>query len=793
MTHRSSHFFAAALPLLLLSVPANAQCGVAWAPGFPAAGPKGVVHAVLPLPSGEIIAGGSFTVADNSFAANIARWDGLAWRPMTAGANQQVLCLARLPNGDVVAGGTFTSMGNQACSYIARWNGAVWSPIGTGLNGGVRALLVLPNGDLIAGGGFSAAGAVTARFVARWDGASWSSLGAGFQVGTAVAAMAQWPNGDLAVAGDSLGGTPSGVFRWNGTGWHNLDLFDPFTYPSISALAVRPNGDLALAGSFVLGGSERRVAVWNGATTQALLPPFDALAPRLLTAANGDLCFAGSGSPFAGSGSGDVARWNGTSWSTLGAPATQLVALAEDANARLVVGAVPIAGREHAVSRFSASGWQPIGAPLPPVVQAVIRMRDDAVVVAGEFLAFAGVPANHLARWNGAAWSPLAAGVDGRVSGLALAPNGDLIAAGAFANAGGASANRIARWNGTAWSTLGTGLPAEALAIAVAPNGEVWALLNSGRLWRFQGAQWTTIQSPALLGSSLACLQNGDIAIGSVASSVIWSNLLLHTPSSGAFTAVPGGPDSIRRLMVDAEGTLFAAGFGGLRSWNGSSWTTLLGGPVFAIDRLPNGDLLAGGDPQAFGGAIASGLYRRRGNVWENFGVLDGGAVTSLATTDRGEVFASGSFVATNGAVANGFAAAAPTCPAVTQIIGTGCTGGAGPVQLSAVNRPWVGGTLRSIATGMTGNSLAVQLIGLPAAAAPLSGGAAGCSLFLQSLFATTLLPAGGVVEAQFPVPPSPSLAGVSFRQQIVGVELAAAGIVQLTSSNALQLLIGLL
>jgi trimeric autotransporter adhesin len=774
-----------ALSALGAGVPAIAQCGVAWAPGFAAAGPAGSVYAVLPLPNGDMVAGGVFAVADAALAANIARWDGTTWRPMTSGANSAVFCLARMPNGDVVAGGAFTAMGGQTCSHVARWNGAGWAPIGTGLDDAVRALLVLPNGDLIAGGDFAAAGAVPVGRVARWNGTGWSPIGTGFYTGSLLA-LAQWPNGDLAAAGAFLGGFPSGLFRWNGAAWQHLDVFDATSFGSVTSMAVRANGDLALAGSFRIGGVDRNLAIWNGTAVQALLPPITiaSAAPSVLTAANGDLCIGS----VVNSGA-SVARWNGASWSALAGAPSSVVTLAEDANARLVVGAGELPGRGHTVARLTAGAWQPLGAPLPPTVRDVVRLHDDSVVVGGEFLDFRGVAANNLARQDGSAWSSLGAGVDGRVRVMALAPNGDLVVAGAFQNAGGAAANRIARWNGAAWSPLGAGLPAEPLALAVAPNGDVWAALNSNTLSRFQGTVWSSIPTPAfLLSTSLAYLANGDLAIGSGL-----GGLVVYSPSSGTFTAVPGSPGFIRELRVDAAGMLFAAGSQGLRSWDGMSWTTLLGGAVLAVDRLPNGDLIAGGGPQSFGGAPASGLFRRGSTGWQNFGILDGGAVESLAVTERGEVFAAGSFGATNGAISRGFAAANATCPATAQVVGAGCSGGAGPVVLTAQNRPWVGGTLRAAVSGMTANSLAVQLIGVLPATVPLPGGAAGCSLFVNAFATTTLLPIGGVAQAAFVVPPSSSLAGLSFRQQVVGVELSTAGIVRLTSSNALQLLIGLL
>src|SRR5438128_948873 len=54
------------------------------------------------------------------------------WDPDGAGPQPPVL----------VAGGTFTVASNVLANNIAVWNGTSWSAPGTGMNGGVRALSV---------------------------------------------------------------------------------------------------------------------------------------------------------------------------------------------------------------------------------------------------------------------------------------------------------------------------------------------------------------------------------------------------------------------------------------------------------------------------------------------------------------------------------------------------------------------------------------------------------------------------------------------------------------------------
>ena len=54
-------------------------------------------------------------------------------------------------SGNLYAGGSFTLAGETTTSYIAKWNGSTWSALGTGLNSNGRALAIY-NGILYVGG-----------------------------------------------------------------------------------------------------------------------------------------------------------------------------------------------------------------------------------------------------------------------------------------------------------------------------------------------------------------------------------------------------------------------------------------------------------------------------------------------------------------------------------------------------------------------------------------------------------------------------------------------------------------
>ncbi|MFK7742036.1 MAG: hypothetical protein AB8H80_17095 [Planctomycetota bacterium] len=777
-----------AAPLAILP----AQCDPVWLAGSPAGGPAGDVSALLRLPSGDLLGGGSFRFADAVEARNLARWDGTTWRAFGAGTDAEVTCLVQLANGDIVAGGRFTTMDGQPAARVARFDGNSWSQVGTGFNGAVLSLLPLPNGEFVAGGSFTIAGTTTVNRVARWDGTAWRALGMGF-ANSSVAALARRPNGDIVAAGNFLGATLSGVLRWDGATWNQVNGFEITSIANVESLATLPNGDLAIGGSFAIGGAPQSVAIWNGATMQPLSPPITIASPRLLAASNGDLVVAGS---VATVGAVNVARWNGSAWSTIAGGPIAPKTLAEGANGGLVVGArTNVNGeRSHAVAGFDGASWQVLGAALPPIVSEIVAMPNGDVIVGGDFSTFRGVSANCLARFDGAGWSPLGVGVDGHVRAMIATPSGDLIVTGDFENAGGGPAGHIARFDGANWSTLGVGIPEPAIALAIMPNGDV-AALRGGSLYTFDGLAWSQRSVPGLLvGRALALVNASDLAIGGLFATGPAVDGGISVLSNGAFTAIPGAPTDVFQILPTASNALLVASAQGVQRFLGGTWSSVLGGAATALTRFPNGDLLVGGAPQVLPGSSASSaLFRDEPGGFQGFASVDGGAVRKVLVTDRGEIFAAGSFSLVQGSVSAGFAEGRATCAAAVQSIGSGCTGGAGPVTLNARSRAWIGGTIRTVASGMAGGSLALQLVGSQPAALPLPGGAAGCTLFVQPASLYLLSPNAGLAEAAFAVPPIPNLVGQQFRLQVVGVESNQFGIVRLTSTNALSCTIGAL
>ncbi len=140
--------------------------------------------------SPALFAGGGFPQAGGITVNQIAKWDGISWAPLAVplgtGVDSFVFALAVFDDGGgpaLYAGGSFTTAGGISANQLARWDGLAWSPLSglpwLGANDIVYALGVFDDGlgpALHAAGLFTEIGEVAANRIAQWDGSSWSAL-----------------------------------------------------------------------------------------------------------------------------------------------------------------------------------------------------------------------------------------------------------------------------------------------------------------------------------------------------------------------------------------------------------------------------------------------------------------------------------------------------------------------------------------------------------------------------------------------------------------------------------------
>jgi trimeric autotransporter adhesin len=306
-----------------------------------------------------------------------------------------------------------------------------------------------------------------------------------------------------------------------------------------------------------------------------------------------------------------------------------------------------------------AVNWQPgsaVAGTSAPVLSSAVWDRDGAgplpalLVLGGAFTAAGNVAASRIATFDPAtgSYGALGGGVDGRVLAMAVLPNGDLVIGGEFTTAGGAAAMHVARWNGSAWSQLGAGFNAPVQALTILPTGGLVAagpFVQSGTSSIQWCAQWNGVSwlaMPGLAGAplALATLANGTLVTGSSQ----WTGFG-WIPLGSGFT---GNAAALQRMP---NGDLFAGGNLAVQGvatnvarWNGAAWSAVPapgGLPVHVFGRLPNGNLAAAS--RQFPNVGVGDLTVFDGSNWTTAADPNAWIVT-MTTLPSGELFVGGAF-----------------------------------------------------------------------------------------------------------------------------------------------------
>src|SRR5262249_36801568 len=136
-----------------------------------------------------------------------------------------------------------------------------------------------------------------------------------------------------------------------------------------------------------------------------------------------------------------VARWDGSSWSAIGAGVhTPVRALCERPNGEIFADEM----------RWDGNTWsEPVpGFHFESDLKALAVLANGDGIAAGNYTSGPGVPAVGIAGWNGASWYLMGTGISnlGGPWALAAVADGDLIVGGRFATAGGVASGFLARW-----------------------------------------------------------------------------------------------------------------------------------------------------------------------------------------------------------------------------------------------------------------------------------------------------------------------------------------------------------
>ncbi len=519
--------------------------------------------------NGQLLVGGSFETIGGVAAKSLATWNGTTWAEVGGGLmdgtdHGRVYALA-LRADSVFVAGRFDAAGTTTVGNVARWNGTSWFALDGGLTGGTGVTgvddLVLFNNEIYAVGNFDDAGGFAVDDLARWDTNRWHPVGTPDSVGYSLTVH----NNELYMSGFADFSFNSGISRWDGTDWVEVPG-GPYDL-DINQLASH-DGDLIVVGDFteVDGKAARNIARYNGnnwfglgAGSHAPVTGFGQYQGQPVAMGNFAL--------LAGTDADLMARWDGAAWQSFAPGLNQPPNCAIELNGNFVAGGdramTNVAGTD-AIAAWDGSAWIPVGGgfgafPANPAVYA-LATYGGSLYAAGTGLDL-GLVTRNIAKLQAGTWVPVG-DVNGPIYAM-IVRNNALIVAGDFTSAGGVAVNNIAAYNGTTWFALGSGLSGPLFSGVYTLADHDGLLIAGGDFNRsgaadmfglasWNGSQWTNLGGASQNSVFELFSHNDALYAAGLLLDPIFSNEFMSRLSSGVWQEVDGGMDG----DVFAFGTL---------------------------------------------------------------------------------------------------------------------------------------------------------------------------------------------------------------------------------------------
>ncbi len=370
----------------------------------------------------------------------------------------------------------------------------------------------------------------------------------------------------------------------------------------INAVAVSADGDVYIGGTFASVGSmgAQNIARWDSADAQwhPLGQPsagnngVDGTVYALTIVSNGDVYVGGRfGRAFDGTTvpAGNVARWNGSQWLTLG---------------EAVVDESGIYG--NGVSDIN-------GNTANATVYALAHTADDVVFVGGSYVHFHESLAAYLrgeghvynfSFYHPTRWIDLAATwmtftgctVSGTIRDMVWTGgnffDGTLYAGGSLSMVGFYATNNVGVWDwisGSGWRPMGSGIATSVSHVARNPaNGKVYAVSDnaaSAGVYEWVGTAWSVVSGATGAGGAV-----GVDALGNLYAGMVDGGMYVLPAGETALQAIGSETSGIWDLVPDNSGHMLAArgvvaSTGGIRRWasagvdrrdlSGGTWQTI--------------------------------------------------------------------------------------------------------------------------------------------------------------------------------------------------------------------------
>jgi hypothetical protein len=644
-------------------------CPPQWQPGTPSrllSGNVDVLRTFDPDGTGPLgawlIAGGSGIGLRGGPTAPLHAFDGTTWRSITGDQSPQpgVVKALTVYNGELIAAGSFSSIGGVAANNIARWDGTTWRPLAQGVSDSIQALEVHA-GSLFVGGSFQTVGpGISSPGVARWNGSVWSAVSSSLSTNATVYALRSFRN-NLYAGGNftSLGGVnATSLAVWNNTSWAAFgqpngtvrDL-DAFTGLAITQDRLFIAGDFSTINAQSIG----RFAIWNpsaGTWATAGTPPAGLLEEfivrpsgissyqlsaifggRLFSLISGTWTLIGDTTLPGNSFGTALAIYNGQ-WA-IGRTDQEFDASVKLLNNNVWTNTAGPGAPGYLTVVADAGGGAVIATALMPATQTtsalniVVRREPNA----DTWTQLGGIFAN--ANNN----NPTS-----MVYALASMPNGDVVAGGVFTSIGGVSRSYIARWDGTSWNAMGSNSNFVVYDLLPMPNGDLYAATVGGMM-RWDGSAWTSvgvgIAGTDTFGYRLAKHPSGDVILAGRFATVNNGGIVNNIARWNGTNWAPIGSglplqsdEFVASIAVASDGRIAACvnrrsstspGRSTIYFWDNTFWRVIatqlppsLAAPVYAVEFLPDGDLVVMGIFESFQSTPANSIARWNGS-WSAF------------------------------------------------------------------------------------------------------------------------------------------------------------------------------
>lgn len=322
-----------------------------------------------------------------------------------------------------------------------------WQQVGIGFDQQTRYLIPDTVANLLyCTGGYFHADNIPVNGVAQWNGSTWDSIPYVNYCGAGTIARF---NGDL-----YFGGYSTYILRWNGI---QIDTIAEATPGGVVKLYVFNNELYALSGFDSIGGiAASDIAKFDGNTWSAI-DTTHWLGGGMYNAIfyQGDLYV--SGNMLSPDGTiGNIARWNGVQWSSVGNNALNNglggVSTFAIYNGDLWIGGFffqSMGNPYDGIARWNGTQFlDPGGGVNYPGQPFDMEVFNNELWMCGNFSSVAGIPSQCISRWNGTDWCSVGDTFSPAAIGDMAIYNNELYICGGFRTINTDTFNYVAKWIG---------------------------------------------------------------------------------------------------------------------------------------------------------------------------------------------------------------------------------------------------------------------------------------------------------------------------------------------------------